>query len=46
VHAITGATNDVSVAFHRSMGFAVSDPIADYDHPGHLAIHFTRPLSS
>ena len=46
VHAITGAANDVSVAFHRSMGFVVSDPIPDYDHPGHLAIHFTRPLSS
>jgi pimeloyl-ACP methyl ester carboxylesterase/GNAT superfamily N-acetyltransferase len=31
VHAVTGPVNTGSIAFHQHMGFAVSEPIPDYD---------------
>jgi GNAT superfamily N-acetyltransferase len=46
VHAITGAINQVSISFHRRMGFTVGDPIDGYDGPGTSLVTFTRPVSS
>jgi len=44
VSAITAPINAASIAFHRRMGFDVSDPIEDYDRPGATMVHFTRHL--
>ena len=44
VCAITSVVNSGSIAFHRRMGFAVSDPILGYDGPGKDMVKFTRPL--
>jgi ribosomal protein S18 acetylase RimI-like enzyme len=44
VHAITSPVNVGSIAFHRSLGFSVSDPIADYDGAGADRVVFSRPL--
>jgi ribosomal protein S18 acetylase RimI-like enzyme len=44
VRAITSASNAGSQAFHRRMGFSVSDPITNYDGPGTKHVTFTREL--
>jgi ribosomal protein S18 acetylase RimI-like enzyme len=44
VHAVTGPVNVASIAFHRSMGFSASAPVADYDGPGADRVVFTRAL--
>jgi L-amino acid N-acyltransferase YncA len=44
VSAITAPVNATSIAFHRSMGFEVTGPVADYEGPGRDYIVFRRPL--
>lgn len=44
VHAVTSPVNVGSIAFHRSLGFSVSDPIADYDGAGADRVVFSRSL--
>jgi ribosomal protein S18 acetylase RimI-like enzyme len=44
VNAITSPANAGSIAFHRSMGFTVTGPVADYDGAGHAKMVFERPL--
>jgi len=44
VWAITNAVNEGSIAFHRRMGFAVSDPIDGYDRPGVAHVRFSRQI--
>jgi ribosomal protein S18 acetylase RimI-like enzyme len=44
VHAVTSPVNVDSIAFHRSLGFSVSDPVADYDGPGADRVVFSRSL--
>jgi ribosomal protein S18 acetylase RimI-like enzyme len=44
VHAVTSPVNVASIAFHRSLGFSVSDPIADYDGAGADRVVFHRSL--
>jgi ribosomal protein S18 acetylase RimI-like enzyme len=46
VHAITSPRNERSIAFHRSMGFAVIGMYADYDGPGDDRVVFERRLES
>jgi GNAT superfamily N-acetyltransferase len=45
VHAVTGAVNHVSIAFHQRMGFTASDPVEGYDGPGTSLVTFSRPVS-
>lgn len=45
VTAITATVNERSIAFHRAMGFAVSEPIVAYDGPGKDMVKFSRALS-
>ena len=45
VRAITGAINEGSIAFHRRIGFTVSEPIDGYHGPGTRLVTFTRPVS-
>jgi ribosomal protein S18 acetylase RimI-like enzyme len=42
VNAITAPVNSGSIAFHRSMGFTVTGPVADYDGPGRDFVVFER----
>lgn len=44
VRAITSASNTGSQAFHRNMGFSISDPIANYDGQGGNHVIFHREL--
>lgn len=44
VHAITAPVNSGSIGFHRSMGFAVTRPVRDYDGPGRDFVVFERRL--
>jgi ribosomal protein S18 acetylase RimI-like enzyme len=44
VHAVTSPVNSGSIAFHRSLGFSVSAPIAEYDGPGADRVVFSRAL--
>lgn len=44
VDAITGPPNTVSQAWHRAMGFTVSDTIPDYDGPGEDRVAMSRAL--
>jgi ribosomal protein S18 acetylase RimI-like enzyme len=44
VGAITAPVNAGSVAFHRSMGFAVTGPVAGHDGPGRDMMVFDRAL--
>jgi ribosomal protein S18 acetylase RimI-like enzyme len=44
VSAITSVVNSGSIAFHKRMGFSVSEPFAGYDGPGKDMVKFTRPL--
>jgi ribosomal protein S18 acetylase RimI-like enzyme len=44
VRAITAPINLTSVDFHRSMGFAVTGPIAGYNGPAHDMLVFDRGL--
>jgi ribosomal protein S18 acetylase RimI-like enzyme len=44
VSAVTAPVNTGSIAFHRSMGFTVTGPIADYNGPGRDLVTFERPL--
>jgi len=34
VRAVTSPSNERSIAFHRRLGFCVSEPVPDYDGPG------------
>lgn len=45
VQAVTAPVNTGSIAFHRSMGFTVTGPVADYDGPGRDYMVFERQLS-
>lgn len=45
VRAITSASNGSSIAFHRAMGFTVSEPIPDYNGPGRSAVEFEMVLT-
>lgn len=44
VDAITGPPNTVSQAYHRAMGFSVSEVIPDYDGPGEDRVAMSRHL--
>jgi len=44
VRAVTSPTNAASIAFHRRMGFSVSDPIPQPNQPGHELVYFRRSL--
>ncbi|MEU3192168.1 GNAT family N-acetyltransferase [Streptomyces sp. NPDC006992] len=44
VKAITSPQNSRSIAFHTAMGFACSEPIADYDGPGQDRVVLARRL--
>jgi ribosomal protein S18 acetylase RimI-like enzyme len=44
VSAVTAPANAGSIAFHRSMGFAVTGPVPDYNGPGRALVTFERPL--
>jgi ribosomal protein S18 acetylase RimI-like enzyme len=44
VSAVTAPANAGSIAFHRSMGFAVAGPVPDYNGPGRDLVTFERPL--
>ncbi|RZS36520.1 ribosomal protein S18 acetylase RimI-like enzyme [Herbihabitans rhizosphaerae] len=44
VRAITSPGNDTSIAFHRGVGFSVSDPIPNYDGSDKHRVLFERPL--
>ena len=44
VSAVTSPVNAPSIAFHRRMGFAVSDPVEGYDGPGSARVTFRRQL--
>lgn len=44
VGAITSPVNVGSIAFHKSMGFAVTGPIVGYDGPGKDMMVFDRAL--
>jgi ribosomal protein S18 acetylase RimI-like enzyme len=44
VSAVTSPVNAGSIAFHASMGFTVTGPVADYHGPGRDLIVFERGL--
>ncbi|HEU4449929.1 MAG TPA: GNAT family N-acetyltransferase [Gaiellaceae bacterium] len=44
VTCVTSPLNEGSIAFHRALGFHVSDPQPDYDGPGAARVVFSRPL--
>jgi GNAT superfamily N-acetyltransferase len=44
VTAVTAPVNSGSIAFHRSLGFAVSGPVTDYNGPGRDLMVFDRAL--
>jgi ribosomal protein S18 acetylase RimI-like enzyme len=44
VSAVTAPANAGSIAFHRSMGFAVAGPVPGYNGPGRDFVTFERPL--
>ena len=45
IRAVTGTVNTQSIAFHRRMGFTVTEPVHDYDGPGGDRVCFTLQLS-
>lgn len=45
VKAVTSTSNIDSQAFHRAMGFAVSEPVRAYDGPGEDRVILTRSLA-
>jgi ribosomal protein S18 acetylase RimI-like enzyme len=44
VSAVTSPVNERSIAFHRALGFTVSDPVPGYDGPGDVKVRFERSL--
>jgi GNAT superfamily N-acetyltransferase len=44
--AITASFNTASIRFHRRLGFAVSEPIPDYDRRGQTMVVFGREVGS
>jgi ribosomal protein S18 acetylase RimI-like enzyme len=44
VKAITAQVNTPSQAFHRRMGFTVSEPVPGYNGPGTSLVTFTRTI--
>lgn len=46
VQAIASASNQGSIAFDRQLGFAVRDPIDDYDRPGVAHVQFSKSISA
>jgi predicted GNAT superfamily acetyltransferase len=45
VKAITSPQNATSIAYHRAMGFTVSDPVKDYDGPSLDRVAFAREIT-
>jgi len=45
VRAITSPQNERSIAFHRRIGFDVSDPVPDYDRAGAARVMFTLHIA-
>ena len=45
VKAVTSAANVDSQAFHRALGFAISEPVRAYDGPGEDRVILTRSLA-
>jgi ribosomal protein S18 acetylase RimI-like enzyme len=45
VTAVTSPVNTGSIAFHESMGFAVTGPVPDYHGPGRDLVVFERALT-
>ncbi|MEV6035886.1 GNAT family N-acetyltransferase [Nonomuraea sp. NPDC052116] len=45
VKAITSSVNQTSMAFHRRMGFEVSEPVPGYNGPGTALVTFRRSIS-
>ncbi|MFC4080805.1 GNAT family N-acetyltransferase [Amycolatopsis samaneae] len=46
VRAITSPRNEGSIAFHRSMGFSVSEPVGAYDGADGDRVVFSRDLTA
>ncbi len=46
VRAVTSPLNEVSQRFHRALGFAVSDPVADYDGAGNDRVVMSYDLEA
>lgn len=46
VRAITPPRNEVSIAFHSSLGFTVTGPVPDYHGPGADRVLFERRLDA
>jgi ribosomal protein S18 acetylase RimI-like enzyme len=46
VQAVTSPVNRASIAFHRRLGFTVTEPVPDYNGPGHDLVVFERSVSS
>lgn len=46
VCAVTSPVNTPSIAFHRRMGFSVSEPVPDYDGPGLDRVCFRLDLGA
>ena len=44
VRAVTAPVNETSIAFHRRIGFAVSDPVPGHDGPGQDRVVFRIDL--
>lgn len=44
VTCVTSPANEGSLAFHRALGFAASEPRAGYDGPGEDRVVLTRSL--
>jgi ribosomal protein S18 acetylase RimI-like enzyme len=44
VAAVTAPANTASIAFHRSLGFSVTGPLAGYNGPGRDLVRFERGL--
>jgi ribosomal protein S18 acetylase RimI-like enzyme len=46
LQAITSPANDDSIRFHQRLGFAVSEPISDYNGAGTSMVVFARQLAA
>lgn len=46
LRAITPPVNEVSIAFHRRLGFEASEPVVDYNGPGTEAVTFALDLGA
>jgi ribosomal protein S18 acetylase RimI-like enzyme len=46
LRAITAPSNTGSIRFHERLGFAVSEPVDDYNGPGRAMVTFQRQLDA